>query len=230
MGRGQAATASRGDLRTGWHRQLAALGSSRGSLSPGPAPPAGSWILLARVDLRVLCPQPCTQLWASESRAIPSKGETYWGLPFPSKTKAPGQRGRKGTQLRMWPSPRLPAGRPDVSWPLLPLYRGLLGVRNTGVGACRCPTLKDPPPRQIRPSAQQRSHHTGRPGFPDGGGCSLHGSPGHRAARGRLFTRTLRPRPGLCRREGDLSSAMWAQPRRAGWQPPSGRARPPRAA
>lgn len=146
MGRGQAATASRGDLRTGWHRQLAALGSSRGSLSPGPAPPAGSWILLARVDLRVLCPQPCTQLWASESRAIPSKGETYWGLPFPSKTKAPGQRGRKGTQLRMWPSPRLPAGRPDVSWPLLPLYRGLLGVRNTGVGACRCPTLKDHPP------------------------------------------------------------------------------------
>ena len=110
-------------------------------------------------------------------------------------------------------------------WLLLPLHRGMLGVRDTGVGACRCPTLKDPS-WQIRPSAQKRSHHTGRPGFPDGGGCSLHGSPEHRAARGRLFTRTLRPRPGLCRREGDLSSAMPAQPQRAGRQPPAGQARP----
>lgn len=67
-------------------------------------------------------------------------------------------------------------------------------MRGTGVRTSRCPTLTDPS-WQIRPSAQQHPHHTGRPGFPDIRRCSLHSGPGHRAARSRLFTRILRPRP-----------------------------------
>lgn len=60
--------------------------------------------------------QPCAQLGASESRAIPSKGEISWDLPSPGKQRLQArEEGRKGIRLRMWPSPRLPTGRPDVS-------------------------------------------------------------------------------------------------------------------
>lgn len=60
--------------------------------------------------------QPCAQLRASESRAIPSKGEISWDLPSPGKQRLQArEEGRKGIRLRMWPSPRLPTGRPDVS-------------------------------------------------------------------------------------------------------------------
>ena len=34
-----------------------------------------------------LCQEPCAQLGASESWAIPSKGEIYWGLPLPVKQR-----------------------------------------------------------------------------------------------------------------------------------------------
>lgn len=146
------------------------------------------------------------------------------GSPPPSKTKAPGQEGRQlGSECGQAPG-HLQVDQTSL-WPLLPLHKGVLGVRDTGVRASKCPTLTDPS-WQIGPSAQQHPITWGGQASRTSGGAPYPvalgtGPPGAGCWQDSEAT----PRP--VQEEGGPVFSDAPQPRRAGWQPPAARARPP---